>query len=132
MLNHYLKEVLGIRSIVLPPNSQSKKATYWIATDQKLNLNETDLLEKMLRSVQMDLKSFKVLDTSMLAESKIEKQDFVLWFADQGWSYQEAQIVNLPAFKNFFELSGDALKDLKKATWENLKTFAQGKINSAG
>lgn len=133
ILNHYLKEVLGVRSVILPLKNMtntsvettSNKPQLWIAIDQSLGEKELDLLDRMLKSVHLELKDFKTLLTDEIAAADIKVQDFVLWFSDKTWSYQNANVAPIYAFNHFFELEGDKLKDLKKSTWEKLKVFAK-------
>ncbi len=125
-LKHYLKEVLGVQSVILPEvvslRIETKKL--WIVTEQKLAEKEMGLLDKMLKAVKMQRSDFHLVEANDTAMKEIKPQDRVLWFSDQMWSYHNAEIINLCAFKHFFELEGDALKDLKKSIWEKLKTFA--------
>ena len=127
ILNHYLKEVLGVRSLVFPVQTTLAKPQLWIAIDESLGDKETDLLEKMLKSVQLEMKNFKVIEQQNIEASKIQKQDMVLWFSDLNWGFQEAEVTQICSFKHFFEKAGSELKDLKKSTWEKLKLFVQNK-----
>lgn len=127
ILNHYLKEVLGVRSLVFPVQITSAKPQLWIAIDESLGDKETDLLEKMLKSVQLEMKNFKVIEQQNIEAAAIQKQDMVLWFSDLNWGFQEAEVTQICSFKHFFEKAGSELKDLKKSTWEKLKLFVQNK-----
>lgn len=128
MLSYYLKEVLGVRSFVLPMTAATVKPQFWIVSDQNLQDQENDLLGKMLQSVKMEVSSFKILSLDELSKAEIQNKDFILFFSDAPWSEQEANVIALPAFHRFFELEGDELKNLKKLTWEKLKAFAAQQI----
>ena len=125
ILSHYLKEVLGVRSVVFP---MQMRPVLWIAIDESLGDKETDLLEKMLKSVNLEMNNFKIVEQQNVDASPVQKQDMVLWFSDHTWGFQEAQITQICSFKHFFEKDGNELKDLKKSTWEKLKLFAHNKI----
>lgn len=124
ILNHYLKQVLGVRSLILPMQMPTQ---LWITIDESLGDKETDLLERMLKSVNLELKNFKVVEQQNIEASPIKKNDMVLWFSDIDWGFQETQVTQICSFKHFFEKDGNELKDLKKSTWEKLKLFAQNK-----
>ncbi len=128
ILNHYLKQVLGVRSVIFPLNLSVSKPQMWIAIDESLGDKETELLEKMLKSVNLDMKNIKLVELQNIEASSIQKQDMVLWFSDLNWGFQDAQVTTICSFKHFFEKEGNELKELKKSTWEKLKIFAQNKI----
>ena len=126
MLSYYLKEVLGVKSVILPAQSleTSPAMQRWIVIEENLSNKESELLERMLKAVKMEIKNFNLILAKDAAGLNIQKQDMILWFSDRAWDYQEAQVTTLCAFKHFFELEGDALKELKKSIWEKLKVFA--------
>lgn len=124
MLSYYLKEVLGVKSMILPMQEKSPALQRWIVVEENLSSKESDLLERMLKAVKMEPRNFNMILAKDASGLNIEKQDTVLWFSDRSWTYQEAQVTTLCAFKHFFELEGEPLKELKKSVWEKLKVFA--------
>jgi len=124
---NYLKEVLGLRSVILPVQAtQQSTKIFFIADKNQFNKEEQELFEKITIAMKLSEVDFQLLNSTesdVSAQTEyLQKSRYIICFDQALYDYLSVLCPHVQVLR--IAHPGEMIKNpnLKKQAWEILKT----------
>ena len=120
----YIENVLGVKSVLLDPASdpvsfQSVPLLFAVENYNSYNVEENELLGKMISALKIDLQKIKITE---LQETTGFQTDFCVYFVDDINAKTDSEGPTLKTYSPRFLLKNP---DAKKQAWSDLQKVIQ-------